>query len=134
MDSDSHSGLLSYRSDLTDEVCVVIPQLFFGVLASVSQRPLIGLPIPETFGRLELECASLAAGASGFRLARPDAIGHMGVGNVANPRLAGVPDVLLQPCHLRVTARQVQSNLFDVPVIVIRDVPDLQASGLDALL
>src|SRR5206468_6231182 len=53
-------------------------------------------------------------------------------GDVRYPGLSSVPDVLLKPRDLLVPSWQVEGYLFDVAVLVVRYVPDLQASRVDA--
>ena len=69
-----------------------------------------------------------------FLIARPDSVRHMRIGHIADAGLAGVANVLLQPFDFLIAAGQVQRDLFYVAVVVVGYVPDLQASGFDALL
>src|SRR5438128_6303159 len=46
MDSDTHSCFLGNRGNLTDEVCVVVPEFLFRILASMCKRALVDLAVP----------------------------------------------------------------------------------------
>src|SRR3954471_16107412 len=66
----------------------------------MGERSRVGLAVPETLSRGEMEGSRLTAATCRFGLARPNAIGHVCVGNVRYSGFASVSNVLLKPPNL----------------------------------
>src|SRR5439155_27107638 len=95
VDSDPDAGLLGDGHDLADEIVVVLPELFLGELAAVTQRRLEHLAGPVPLGRLQPERARRRAASGRLALGAPDAVPHVRVGRVVDPGSGEVAQVLL---------------------------------------
>ena len=135
MNADAHAGFLGDRRHLFDEVGVVLPDLFLGENAPVRQRLLPGLAVPGAalVGAGHVEFAARCA-ADGGAPAAPDAVAHVRVGGVVDPRLAQIADVLLVLLHLLIAARQIERHLGHVVDAGVADVPHGDAGVGVALL
>src|SRR4029078_8667927 len=102
-------------------------------VASVCEGRLEALAVPEAFGRVRPERARRGAAPRRLLLRAPDAVAHVGVGRVEDPRLGEVPEVLLVLLDLLVAPRKVQGHLGHVVDAHVADVGDLEARGFDAL-
>src|SRR3954447_1444788 len=98
----------------------------------MGERSRVGLAVPETLSRGEMEGSRLTAATCRFGLARPNAIGHVCVGDVRYSGFAGVSNILLKPPDLFVASWQVERYLFNIAVLIVRDIPELQAGRFDA--
>ena len=134
MDSDPDAGLLGDGHDLADEIGVVLPELFLGELAAVTQRRLEHLAGPVPLGRLQPERARRRAASGRLALGAPDAVPHVRVGRVVDPGSGEVAQVLLVLLDLGIAAGEVQGDLGHVVDVRISDVGGLQAGRFDASL
>src|SRR6202043_438888 len=99
----------------------------------VGERSFVRLAVPVALGCGEMESARRASSPCGFGLARPNAICHVRVSDVANAGLASVPNVLFEPLDFLVASGQIERYLLDVAVVVVRYVPDLQVGRFGTL-
>src|ERR1019366_5760047 len=72
--------------------------------------------------------------ADGGAPTAPDAVAHVGVGGVVDPRLAQIANVLLVLLHFLIAARQIERHLGHVVNAGIADVPHGDAGIGVALL
>src|SRR5262249_39221221 len=133
VNADAYASLLGHRRNLLDEVSVRPPKFFFRILTTMRQRTLINLPIPVTLGRLKLERPPPRSGTCGLRRPRPDPIRHVRISNVTDTRLASISNILLQPFDFLITPRQSQRDFFNIPIIIVRNIPELESRGFHAL-
>src|ERR1039458_419591 len=124
MDADAHARFVGNRRHLLDEVSEVLPDLFLGKYAPVGERLLPGLAVPYALlvGAGHVEFAAGGAADGGAPTA-PDAVAHVGVGGVVDPRLAQIADVLFVLLHFLIAARQIERHLGHVVNAGIADVP-----------
>ena len=131
---DPYPKLFGHGRHPLDEEGVVIPQLFLGELAAVSQRRLEGLAIPRALGGLEAEGAGSRTAARRFPLRAPDAVSHVRVGRVKDPGPGQVAQVLLVFFDFLIATGQVECDLRHVMDVGVADVRYFKTGGLDALL
>src|SRR6476661_3878218 len=98
----------------------------------MGERSRVRLTVPETLSRGEMEGSQLTAAACRFGLTRPNAIGHVCAGDVRYSGSASISDILLEPSDLSVASWQVERCLFNIAVLIVWDLPDLQAGRFDA--
>src|SRR5439155_21731315 len=134
VNTDPYTKLFGHGRHTLDKEGVVIPQLFLGELAAVSQRRVEGLAIPRALGGLQAEGASSRAAARRFPLRAPDAVSHVRVGRVRDPGPGQVAQVLLVFFDFLVATGQVECDLRHVMDVGVADVRDFKTGGLDALL
>src|SRR5579862_9792962 len=112
MDTDENSLLFRHWNHLLDEVLVVVPDFLFRINAAVGERTLKLLVSPTSFGRGQIEGAGARATASSFRRRAPDAVAHVRVGGVVDPRLAKIAQKILVQLNFLVAAREVERDLL----------------------
>src|SRR5262249_18729216 len=134
VNTDPYAKLFGHGRHPLDKEGVVIPQLFLGKLAAVSQRRLEGLAIPRARGGLLAEGAGSRAPARRFPLRAPDAVSHVGVSRVKDPGLGQVTQVLLVFFDFLLATREVEGDLGHVMDAGVADVRDFKTGSLDALL
>ena len=133
VDADADIVFHGDRGDAADEVFVVVPEFGFGVDAAVGEGPLEDLAGPEAFAAFGHVVATGGGGtAGGFAVGMPDAVAHVGVGDVLDIGLAAVLQVLLVGFDAGVAAGEVEDDLLLVAVAVVADVPDAEAGRFDA--
>src|ERR1035438_8075258 len=85
-------------------------------------RPRLAVPHAAPVGARHIELARRGAANHGAP-ARPDAVAHVRIGRIVDPRLAQVADVLLILLDLLVAPRQVQRHFRHVVHAGVADVP-----------
>src|SRR4051794_9699705 len=96
MNPDANAHFLRYRRHLLDEMRVVLPDLFLREDPAMRQRltPLLAIPDPDLVRAAQIEFACRRA-PDLSTAAVPDAVAHMRVRGVVNPRRAKIAQVLL---------------------------------------
>src|SRR5207253_5710271 len=133
VNTDPYTKLFGHGRHTLDKESVVIPQLFLGELAVVSQRRLEGLAIPRALGGLEAEGAGGRTAARRFPLRAPDAVSHVRVGRVKDPGPGQVAQVLLVFFDFLIATREVECDLGHVMDASVADVRDFKTGGQGAL-
>src|SRR5262249_12120861 len=105
VEADEDSLAFRHGPDLADEVGVVVPQFLLAVDASVGQFALVGLLVPVALRAREVQSSRLDAPSTPGGTGAPDAVGHVGIGVVADPGRPQVAEEGAELCDLLVAAR-----------------------------